>query len=59
MQVAARSVVNVELGDLIGATRESVNKQLREWTRNGIVKQERDSIEIFDLQALEAVAASR
>jgi len=47
-----------ELGDLIGATRESVNKQLREWTRSGIVKQERDCIDIFDLDALRAVAAS-
>jgi CRP/FNR family cyclic AMP-dependent transcriptional regulator len=48
-----------ELGDLIGATRESVNKQLREWTRSGIVKQERDCIELFDLDALTAVAEGR
>ena len=48
-----------ELGDLVGATRESVNKQLREWTRAGILRQERDCIEIFDLDALRAVAASR
>ncbi len=48
-----------ELGDLIGATRESVNKQLREWTRSGIVKQERDCIELFDLDALGAVAEGR
>jgi CRP/FNR family transcriptional regulator, cyclic AMP receptor protein len=48
-----------ELGDLVGATRESVNKQLREWTRSGIVKQERDCIEIFDLDTLRAIAGSR
>jgi CRP/FNR family transcriptional regulator, cyclic AMP receptor protein len=48
-----------ELGDLVGATRESVNKQLREWTRTGILKQERDCIEIFDLDALGAIAVSR
>ncbi len=48
-----------ELGDLVGATRESVNKQLREWTRSGIVKQERDCIAIFDLDALQTIAASR
>ena len=48
-----------ELGDLIGATRESVNKQLREWTRMGILKQDRDCIELFDLEALRAVAESR
>lgn len=48
-----------ELGDLIGATRESVNKQLREWTRTGIVKQERDRIEILDIDALTAIAEGR
>lgn len=48
-----------ELGDLVGATRESVNKQLREWTRSGILKQERDSIDIFDLDALRNIAANR
>jgi CRP/FNR family cyclic AMP-dependent transcriptional regulator len=48
-----------ELGDLVGATRESVNKQLREWTRGGIVRQERDCIEIFELDALRAIAGSR
>ena len=48
-----------ELGDLVGATRESVNKQLREWTRGGILRQERDCIEIFDLDALRGIAASR
>jgi CRP/FNR family transcriptional regulator, cyclic AMP receptor protein len=47
-----------ELGELIGATRESVNKQVREWTRSGILKQERDCIEIFDLEALGAIAGS-
>jgi CRP/FNR family cyclic AMP-dependent transcriptional regulator len=27
-----------ELGDFIGATRESVNKSLRDWTRQGLIK---------------------
>jgi len=48
-----------ELGDLIGATRESVNKQLREWTRAGILRQERDRIEILDLVALTSAAEGR
>jgi CRP-like cAMP-binding protein len=47
-----------ELGDLVGATRESVNKQLREWTRSGILKQERDCIELFDPEALADIAES-
>jgi CRP-like cAMP-binding protein len=46
-----------ELGDLVGATRESVNKQLSEWTRLGVLRQGRDQIEIFDLQALRAITA--
>jgi CRP/FNR family transcriptional regulator, cyclic AMP receptor protein len=46
-----------ELGDLIGATRESVNKYLSEWTRNKLLRQARDRVEIFDLQALRAIAA--
>jgi CRP-like cAMP-binding protein len=45
-----------ELGELIGATRESVNKHLRDWTRSGVLKQGRDSLEIFDLEALRAAA---
>lgn len=45
-----------ELGDLIGATRESVNKYLSEWTRNGVLRQGRDRVEIFDLKALRAIA---
>jgi CRP-like cAMP-binding protein len=45
-----------ELGDLIGATRESVNKYIRDWTRSGMVRQERDYLEVFDLDALRAIA---
>jgi CRP/FNR family transcriptional regulator, cyclic AMP receptor protein len=45
-----------ELGDLIGATRESVNKYIRDWTRIGVVKQERDYLEVFDLDALRTIA---
>jgi len=47
-----------ELGDLIGATRESVNKYISEWTRSGVLKQGRDRLEIFDLDALRSVAGA-
>jgi CRP-like cAMP-binding protein len=47
-----------ELGDLIGATRESVNKHLSEWTRGGVLKQGRDRIELLDLDALRAAAGA-
>ena len=45
-----------ELGDLTGATRESVNKYISDWTRGGILKQQRDRLEIFDVDALRAIA---
>jgi CRP-like cAMP-binding protein len=48
-----------ELGDFIGATRESVNKNLRDWSRNGLIKHERDHLEILDLNALRAIAQNR
>ena len=48
-----------EFGDFIGATRESVNKHLRDWTRSGLIKHERDCLEILDLDALRAIAQNR
>jgi len=48
-----------ELGDFIGATRESVNKNLRDWSRSGFINQERDYLEILDLDALRAIAENR
>lgn len=62
-QTAAGAQIEVrlsqqELGDLIGATRESVNKHLSEWTRSGVLKQGRDRIELLDLEALRAVAGT-
>jgi len=48
-----------ELGDFIGATRESVNKNLRDWSRSGFIRHERDYLEILDLDALRAIAQIR
>ena len=48
-----------ELGDFIGATRESVNKNLRDWTRSGFIKNDRDFLDILDLDALRAIAEGR
>jgi CRP/FNR family transcriptional regulator, cyclic AMP receptor protein len=45
-----------ELGALAGAGRESVNKQLRDWTRQGLLSQGRGKILIRDVAALRAVA---
>lgn len=44
-----------ELGDLVGATRESVNKQLRAWVTDGIMEQSTGKLVILDLEALRAI----
>ncbi|NUP07809.1 MAG: Crp/Fnr family transcriptional regulator [Polyangiaceae bacterium] len=45
-----------ELGELMDATRESVNKLLRSWREQGIVTHEADRIVVHDLEALRALA---
>ena len=46
-----------ELGNLVGATRESVNKCLRDWQRKGIVRTAESLIMIANRPALEDLAA--
>ncbi len=45
-----------ELGNLIGGTRESVNRCLREWQRRGIIRIEDGVIAVLDPPALEELA---
>lgn len=45
-----------ELANLVGATRENVNKCLQEWRRDGIIRVEKRVISIADRAALEALA---
>ena len=40
------------LGELVGGSRESVNKHLQDWKRSGIIAIEKGSIVIQDLNAL-------
>ena len=42
-----------ELGDLVGATRESVNKQLRAWQSDGLLEQEKGRVILKDVEAFE------
>ena len=44
-----------ELGNLTGATRESVNKQLKEWERDGILRIEGGAIVVTASRRLEAL----
>jgi CRP/FNR family cyclic AMP-dependent transcriptional regulator len=48
-----------ELGDMIQATRESVNKCLREWTKEGIIQQNGRQLIIEDRQRLRDLATGR
>ena len=45
-----------ELGDLVGATRESVNKHLSEWTRQGILRVQGGRMVIADLESVRRLA---
>jgi len=45
-----------ELADLVGASRESINKQIRAWTEEGVVRMERGSITILRRATLEQLA---
>jgi len=52
------SMSQEELGDLVGTTRESINKQMREWKAAGIASMNQGKITIHDREALETLAAS-
>lgn len=57
-QVALRvRLSQQELGDMVQATRESVNKCLREWAREGIIQQNGRQLVIEDRQRLGALAS--
>jgi CRP-like cAMP-binding protein len=43
------------LGELVGGSRESVNKHLQDWKRSGIIAIEKGAIVIRDLPALTAL----
>ena len=47
-----------EWGDLVGATRESINKQLRAWTGAGLVTLDHGHILVHDLEALDKLAGT-
>ena len=52
------SLSQQELGDLVGATRESVNKHLREWKKQGLIEQRRRALVLHDVKALRSLAGS-
>lgn len=44
------------LGDMVGTSRESINKQLRTWSQAGLIRSERNRISVLDMRAMEALA---
>lgn len=55
VQIAIR-LPQHELGELVGATRESVNKLLRRWTEQKIISMEQGTLTVLDAAALRDVA---
>jgi CRP-like cAMP-binding protein len=52
---ASRLRINISqraLGELVGGSRERINKILNDWKRSGIIAIENGSIQICDVQAL-------
>ncbi|MBL8700608.1 MAG: Crp/Fnr family transcriptional regulator [Alphaproteobacteria bacterium] len=49
------AITQRELGQMIGMSRESTNKQLQDWQRNGWVKLVKGGVEIADPTALDAM----
>jgi CRP-like cAMP-binding protein len=47
-----------DLASMVGATRESVNKQLRKWTRIGMLRRETGCMIISDVSALRAASGT-
>jgi CRP-like cAMP-binding protein len=45
-----------ELGDLVGATRESVNKHLNDWTRQGFLRLQAGHMVIADIESVRRLA---
>ena len=52
----ALSITQQEISEMVGMTRESINKQLRVWAARGWVRLEHGGIVVLDTVALQALA---
>lgn len=50
------SLSQTELGAMLQATRESVNRQMRRWVKKGIIEVDKKSITLLDIDRLEDIA---
>lgn len=49
------SISQQQLGRFVDATRESVNKHMRSWTRTGVLRHDRDKLDVYDIDALRSM----
>jgi CRP-like cAMP-binding protein len=52
----AIAITQQEIGEMVGMTRESINKQLRAWESNNWIRLEHGAVHILDVTALAAFA---
>ena len=50
------TVTQLELGQMVGMSRESINKQLRAWSKRNLVRLERGGIAILNRRGLDEIA---
>lgn len=50
------AISQTELGAMLQATRESVNRQMRTWVKKGVIEVDKGSITLVDLDRLETIA---
>ena len=50
------AITQQEIGEMLGMSRESVNKQLHEWAERNLVRLQRGSITVIDVESLKVMA---
>ncbi len=50
------AITQQEIGEMLGMSRESVNKQLHEWAERKLVRLQRGSITVIDVESLKVMA---
>lgn len=50
------TITQQEIGEMLGMSRESVNKQLHEWAERKLVRLQRGSITVIDVESLKVMA---
>jgi CRP-like cAMP-binding protein len=51
------AITQHEISQIIGRSRESTNKQLRSWVKDGLIRLERGAVSVLDRDKLDALAA--